>query len=201
MHQVEIYTSGQNLTSKLLLIYRILILIILNVGLVCNAQTYIKINAATALVLIPNIGIETSISEKMTFQVDINASFWKSINNNPFQFVIVTPEIRYHFREKFNGFYAGANISGAKFKINKYQFLELNNYQEGYSYMIGATIGYQKKISEKFVLDVFIGGGSVQSFYKGYYGNTNIRYETATNFNKSGEFIPYRGGIMLSYKI
>jgi len=38
-------------------------------------QTYIKGNAVTALALIPNIGIETSIGQKITFQADVMASF------------------------------------------------------------------------------------------------------------------------------
>jgi hypothetical protein len=46
-----------------------------------TAQTYIKANALTILTL-PNIGIETSIGEKSTLQVDVLASFWKSVKAN-----------------------------------------------------------------------------------------------------------------------
>ena len=48
---------------------------------------------------------------------------------------------------------------------------------------------------------VFLGGGNSQGFYKGYYLNSNIRYEPAEKYNKSGEWIPYRGGVMISYKL
>ena len=166
-----------------------------------QAQTYAKINGVTALVLIPNIGIETSISKRITFQVDVTASFWKSVNKAPLQFLIIIPEIRYHFNENYNGFYIGANIGGSKFKLQKYDYSNLDVYQTGYNYFIGATVGYQKKISENIMLDLFFGGGSIQSFYKGFYNNSTIRSDTALKYNKSGEFLPYRGGVMISYKI
>ena len=44
-----------------------------------QGQTYVKANVFTTLLTIPNIGIETSIGKKSTFQFDITASFWKSI--------------------------------------------------------------------------------------------------------------------------
>jgi Protein of unknown function (DUF3575) len=166
-----------------------------------QAQTYAKINGVTALVLIPNIGIETSISQRMTFQVDVTASFWKSVNKAPLQLLIIIPEIRYHFNENYNGFYIGANIGGSKFKLQKPDYSGTDNYQEGYSYLVGATVGYKKLVSKKIMLDFYLGGGSSQAFYKGYFLNTNIRYENANDFNKSGEWIPYRGGVMISYKI
>ena len=51
------------------------------------------------------------------------------------------------------------------------------------------------------MLEVFIGGGSQQAFYKGYDAITGQRKEKAKNYNKSGEWLPYRGGIMICYKL
>jgi hypothetical protein len=45
---------------------------------------------------------------------------------------------------------------------------------------MGATIGYQTKINDKFMLDL-LGGGNQQGFYKGYLLSTGERYETAKN--------------------
>ncbi|MFT7351812.1 MAG: hypothetical protein ACI9XR_001571 [Flavobacterium sp.] len=39
------------------------------------AQTVIKGNLVTALVAVPNFGIETKLSNKTSFQVDFTASF------------------------------------------------------------------------------------------------------------------------------
>ncbi|WP_026715482.1 DUF3575 domain-containing protein [Flavobacterium daejeonense] len=169
---------------------------------VTNAQTYIKINGLSALVAVPQVGIETSIGSKSTFSVDVFASFWKSFDGKPMQAVMLTPEYRYHFKEKYNGFYAGAHAGPDIYKIQKWNYWGTNKYEEGLGYRIGATIGYQKKINNQFVLDAFFGGGWHQGFYKGYYTDgTPGRYEKAKNYNKSGEWLPYRGGIMISYQL
>lgn len=166
-----------------------------------QSQTYIKANALTTLLTIPHVGIETSIGKKSTFQFDVIASFWKSINGHPSQFYIFTPEYRYHFKEKFNGFYFGAHIGATVFRFQKWNYYNTNAYQEGVGYMGGVTVGYQKKLNKRFLLDFFIGGGSHQGFYKGYLIETGERYEPAKDYNKSGEWLPYRGGIMVSYKL
>lgn len=174
---------------------------LLLVSALTQAQTYIKTNAVTAFLLIPSVGIETPIGKKFTFQADVTASFWKSVNNAPLQFVIVIPEVRYHFKENTNGFYVGAHLGGSIFKLQKWDYTDTPYYQEGLNYLMGATIGYQFKISEKIALDIFAGGGSQQAFYKGYDAITHERVEHAQKYNKSGEWLPYRGGIMLCYKI
>ena len=43
-------------------------------------QTYVKVNALTTLLTVPNVAIETSIGHKSTFQFDILGSPWKSVN-------------------------------------------------------------------------------------------------------------------------
>lgn len=165
-----------------------------------QSQTYVKGNVATALLLIPNFGIETSISEKATFQVDLIASFW-TIDSRPEKFLIFIPEYRYHFKEKYKGFYLGAHIGCTIFKVSKWDHFEANQFEKGFGALAGATIGYQIKISNKILMDLYLGGGNHQGFYKGYEGKTGERYDHAKDFNKSGEWIIYRGGVMLSYNI
>ena len=64
------------------------------------------------------------------------------------------------------------------------------------------TLGYQWKLSEKWALDLFVGGGHQEAFYKGYSIETGERYDTwIHDYNKSGEWILYRGGLMIAYKI
>jgi opacity protein-like surface antigen len=179
----------------------LLVIAILFFSIHSQSQTYVKINALTTAFTVPNVGIETSIGEKFTFQFDILASPWKSINGKPREFYSFIPEVRYHFNEKHNGFYVGGHIGGSIFNFQKWNYLNTDLYEKGYGYVMGATIGYQTKINDKFALDCFLGGGSSQSFYKGYYISTGERYDKATNYNKSGEWIPYRGGVMISYRI
>lgn len=182
---------------------KILITILFIFSVSVQGQTYIKFNALTALALVPNVGAETSIGEKTTFSFDIMASFWESFNNNkPMKFYTFTPEIRYHFKEKYNGFYAGFHSGFDTYELQKWGYWETNQYEKGMGYRLGATIGYNIKLNDKFLLDIFAGGGWHQGFYKGYYNDgTPGRYEIAKHWNRSGEWLPYRGGVMLSYKL
>ena len=180
---------------------KLFLLLVLLLSIQSQSQTYVKVNALTTLLTIPNVGIETSIGKKSTFQLDILGSPWKSINGKPQQFYVVIPEYHYHFNEKYNGFYAGVHIGGTVFNFQKWNYLNTDNYEKGFGYVMGVTIGYQTKINDKFMLDVFLGGGNQQGFYKGYLLSTGERYETAKNWNKSGEWLPYRGGVMISYRI
>ncbi|MRX38910.1 DUF3575 domain-containing protein [Flavobacterium sp. LC2016-23] len=182
---------------------KVLILFVIFLSAHSQSQTYLKFNTATAAILVPNIGIETSIGEKTTFSVDVMASFWESFNgHSPMKFYTLTPEIRYHFKEKYNGFYVGLHMGPDIYEIQKWNYWETNKYEHGFGYRVGATVGYNIKLNDKFLLDIFAGGGWHQGFYHGYYNDgTPGRYEKAKNWNKSGEWLPYRGGVMLSYKL
>lgn len=165
------------------------------------SQTTLKFNGASALVGVPNMGFETSIGEKTTFQLDALASFWESVNDKPYKVFIITPEVRYHFKEKLNGFYLGANVSGGTFKLQKYGYEGTGRYQKGYNVIFGLTAGYQWKLDKKWGVDIFIGGGHQEAIYKGYEANGD-RYDTwIHDWNKSGEMVLYRGGLMITYKI
>lgn len=164
------------------------------------SQTYFKFNAPTTLVGVPQIGIETSLGKKWTYQADVLGSYWESINGAPFKTLMVFSEVRYHFNEKYKGLYVGGHIGGALFEIQKWDYLNTDKYQKGEAVFFGATIGYQFQISDKWMIDMFIGGGNQQAHYKGRYLSTGKPYEFSS-YNKSGEWLPYRGGIMFSYKL
>lgn len=168
---------------------------------VSYSQTSLKLNAATTLAGIPNIGLETNLSKKFTFQVDATASLWKSINSAPFKLFILIPEVRYYPKEATKGFFVGAHIGGASYEFQKWNYINTDYYQKGYSVLYGVTIGYQFEVSSKLNLEVFAGGGFNQGYYKGYSLSTGERYDLAKDYNKSGELIPYRGGFMLVYKL
>ncbi len=111
------------------------------------------------------------------------------------------PEFRYRLSEKFNGFYYGGDIGGTAFQVSKWDHYVSNQFQKGLGYIVGATIWYQKRIIEKLVIDFFLGGGNHQWFYKGYELKTGERYDSLYAYTKSGEWIPYRGGVMLSFNL
>lgn len=163
-------------------------------------ETYFKGNAASLLLGMPHIGVETRLGDKSTFQIDAMASFWESVNGEPFKFLVITPEYRYYFKESFHGIYVGGHIGGTTFKLSKF-FRRDNAYEQGIGYTVGLTLGIQKRLSDRFHIDFFLGGGMHQGFYKSYFTATGIRGDGATKYNKSGEFLPYRGGVMIAYKL
>ena len=52
-------------------------------------------------------------------------------------------------------------------------------------------------------MDLYLGGGTAQSYYKGFHKTLGVRYDTDPDriYNQSGEWIPYRGGVMISYQL
>lgn len=175
---------------------------------------YVKGNALFLPVGIFNLGIEKQISPKYTLQGDVFISPWKSFAGHELQYYSVSAEGRYYFKEAFKHWYIGANIAFAAYNAQKWNYwndngafndygeyvINSNLYQKGYSVMLGVTGGYQFQLSDRWNLDLYATIGTSQSFYKGYDRTTGRRYDSAENFNKSGEIMPYRGGVMISYK-
>lgn len=166
-----------------------------------EAQTFIKYNPVPNIYGVINIGVETAIGKKTTFSFDILTSPW-DINGKPRQFIYFVPEVRYHFHEKYKGFYAGGHVGYVQFRAQKWNHKETPNYyQQGFGYFAGATLGYQLPLAKKWNLDFFVGGGWQQGFYKGYDVVTGERLDGATNWNVSGDWYLYRGGVMVSYRL
>ena len=181
-----------------------------------NSQTELKFNLASAPFLVPNIGIEVQISERFGYQLDTSASFYNNIEGSPFHMTQIFNEFRFYPKNKNNKrrFFVGAHVGYGMYNlrlprwianISGSEYKEEGSYQYGRNAYYGITIG--KKIplkNDKFNLEVFIGGGSSQSNYK-YYNKEEQRIFAITNykrkFNKSGEELPYRGGLMLTYKL
>ena len=165
--------------------------------------TYVKTNLALLPIAVVNVGAEFKLSDRNTFQTDILVSPWKSFAGAHAQMLTMHAEGRHYFKEAFEGFYGGINIGGGVYNMTKWDHFGLHQYQKGYTYMAGVTLGYQCRLNRLWNLDMFAGGGIVQSQYKGYEyapDGSVFRYDGAKGFNRSGEILPYRGGIMLSYK-
>lgn len=180
---------------------RLLFLIIIIFYLPLKAQHRFHINAATTAVGFPSVGYEKAITTHFSFHVDAIGSVFNSYQDKPLRFLIITPELRYYFNEDLSGFFVGGHLGGATFALQKYNYAGTSNYQKGFSYTIGTSVGYMFEVSNRLHLSVFIGGGSVQSYYKGYDYDTGVRYDLAENYNKSGELLLYRGGICIVFEL
>ena len=169
-------------------------------GSVVGQQRF-HVNAATTLLGFPSVGYEKALGKRFSFHIDAIGSTFNRYHNMPLKFLIITPEIRYYSKPELTGFYVGGHIGGSTFHLQKYNYANSNLYQKGDNYMAGISIGYVYAVTEKFGLEAFVGGGTIQSFYKGYDITTGMRTEDADKFNKSGEWLPYRGGVNLVWKI
>ena len=195
-----------------------IISIILIISSVLNAQTELKVNLASALLLVPNIGIEVKLSETLGYQLDTSASFYDNVEGSPFHTIQIFNELRYYPKLKegknVRSFFIGPHVGYGMFTLKIPKFIttivdtelkEEGSYQSGRNAYYGITIG--KKIplkNKKLGLELFIGGGSSQSNYKYYNKLGNRIYENPDiekDFNQSGEELIYKGGVMLIYKL
>ena len=186
------------------------------ISVTLNSQTELKFNLASALVLVPNVGIEVQLSDRFGYQLDTSASFYDNIEGSPFHMTQIFNELRFYPKTKKNNrsFFIGAHVGYGMYNLRlpkwittivDTEYKEEGSYQYGRNTYYGITIG--KKIplkNKKFNLEIFVGGGSSQSNYK-YYNKDEQRIFAITNykrkFNKSGEELPYRGGLMLTYRL
>ena len=166
-----------------------------------RSQTFVKVNVLTTLLGVPGVGIERSLGERTTFQFDATASPWRSVNHAPMQFLLLVSEWRFHPYGGHTGLYLGGHLGASAFRLQKWNYRGRDLYQEGFGALFGGTVGYKRPIRERWMVDVYAGGGTSQALYKGYHYLTGIRYDSANGWNKSGEWLPYRGGVMLSYRI
>lgn len=176
---------------------------------------YVKGNALFIPIGVLNVGLEHQLNQKYTLQGDVFISPWKSFAGHEFQYYSLSLEGRYYFDKAFKHWYLGANIAASSFVLQKWNywddnvymnsygqtFISSDLYQKGFSVLLGITAGYQFKVSNNWNIDLYITAGTSQDFYKGYDRNTGQRYDVADGYNKSGEILPYRGGVMISYKI
>ncbi|KMQ59237.1 hypothetical protein ACM39_18530 [Chryseobacterium sp. FH2] len=179
-----------------------------------ETSVYLKGNALFIPIGVINVGLEHQLSKRYTLQGDLLISPWKSFAGHEMQYYSVSVEGRYYFDEAFKHWYLGANLGFSAFNVQKWnywkegifvndnneEFSKSNLHQKGISILVGVTAGYQFKLSENWNMDIYATAGSSQDFYKGYDRTTGERYDGASGTNKSGEIVPYRGGVMLSYK-
>lgn len=204
---------------------RLLLLSLICLSIYCFSQkndTYIKANALFLPVGMLNIGVEYGFTEHITGQTDVFISPWESFAGKHAQVYMLGFDGRYYFSKAFEKFYIGGNISGGLYNIQKWgywndnfythkngevtPYISSNLYQKGFTFVFGAVGGYQFKWNEKWNIDLYIGVGTMQSFYKGYDKLSGDRYDYGGDSmgrerNRSGELLPYKGGVMISYKL
>ena len=162
-----------------------------------SAQTYLKANAAYWAIGISNLSAETRLSDQWTLSGELVYSPWENLfNNNKFKFLQFNPDVRWYPKGIFNGFYTGIYASLQDFKMTKWNYINRGLYQDGWGYGFGTMLGFQTSVSNRWTLDVHLGGGWHHGRYRGYKTGTGEMYK---NWNGSGEWLPYRLGITFGY--
>ena len=196
----------------------IVMTILWSTGPLC-AQAEVKFNAATALLLVPNFGVELSIAPHYSAQLDVLGSFWDSVgeDRDPYQINETFVEGRYYQNPDQSGWYTGAHVGFGMFTLQKVNAFVIydqyqdpdtypdpdNTFQSGRAGFYGLSFGYKKRLDARWALEAFIGGGLVQANVKSYTNGlqTVPWLEDTREFNKSGEWALYRGGLMITYAL
>lgn len=217
----------QLIVKPLCFLQKFLTTFFLFISICLVGQTEAKVNIATLPFLIPNFGLEVPLSEKQSFQLDVLGSFWDEqplLDHTPFHLNQAFFEYRIYQQRDTQKWFFGPHIGFGMFTLQKPNFATIydywaekedeedrfdipdDEYQSGRVAFYGITVGYKKRIKNRFGLEFFIGLGLTQSWYKGYKGLRRVDLESLDEtfyrpFNGSGEFVAYRGGLMLTYKI
>lgn len=160
----------------------------------------IKVNAST-LVGIPGIAYEIALTDRTSLNIDATASVWRSVRGVPFQFLTIVPEWQLHSRSERSAWYGGVHLGAAIYRLQKWDYWGSRRYQEGFSTLLGATIGYKRALSSSLMFDAYLGGGSQHGRYRGYDAETGELYAGADRLDESREWLPYRVGLMIGYKL
>ena len=203
-----------------------LTLVLFCISSIVHAQIEVKFNAATALLLIPNAGVELGISEKHSIQLDVLGSFWDEmplLNNTPFHLSQTFLEYRFYKEEGLQKWFIAPHLGFGMFTLQKPNYLILYDYyneaaggdsdgglpngdafQSGRVAFYGLTFGFKKKLNNSWSLEAFMGLGLSQSWYKGYKGIKRVDHleeDYLRPFNGSGEVLIYKCGLMIVYRL
>lgn len=173
-------------------------LVTLAAGRPLAAQTSIAVSPFTPLGFF-GIGVERVTAPRRSVRTDLTGSLWRSIGATPAQFALLTHEWRYHRRAPGEGPYLALDVGVHGFRVRKWDHRGTDRFQEGFGAHGGGSVGYEHPLGGRWTLDLFAGGGTMQSLYKGYEASTGSRYDGARGWNRSGELVPYRMGVMLSH--
>ena len=99
-----------------------ILLISLYMSSIAYAQVEVKFNAATALLLIPNAGIELQLGERNSIQLDVLGSFWDKmplLNDTPLHINQTFLEYRWYKGDDLDKWFFGPHIGFGMFTLQK----------------------------------------------------------------------------------
>lgn len=134
----------------------------------------IKNNLLYDAILTPNLGIEVGLSRKSTLDFHVGYNPFTFSDGKKFKHLLVQPEYRRWFCERFNGTFWGIHLHGGEFSIANLKwptgrFPELKDGRyEGYFIGGGLSIGHQWVLGNRWNIEATIGAGYAFIDYEQY---------------------------------
>ena len=128
-------------------------------------STAIKTNLLYWGTTSPNLQLEFGLSKKTTLELGAGFNLFEFSDNKKFKHLLVQPEYRYWFCERFNGHFLGLHGHGAQFNVGGWDIPvgRLDAFKdrryEGYLYGAGISYGYQWVLSPRWNFEASLGGG------------------------------------------
>lgn len=168
-------------------------------------RTAVKLSAAAAVGII-NPSVEFRAHRYITVALEGIGVFYPrgfgKILDGPVVMAMTFVEGRYYPVESFRGFFVGPNLGFSAWTLSKgihpmYWGDYANNYQVGYNFMAGITIGYAFTLTKHWGIEISLGGGYQAGFYEGHYKSDGSMY---IGWNGSSEWLPYKAAVNIVYK-
>ena len=130
---------------------------------------------ATATV---NAGVEVGLAPKWTLDISGNLNSWSKDEHTKWKHVMVQPEVRYWFCDRFSRHFVGAHLIGAALNVGNIEnnlsflgtdFSVLSDHRyQGYAYGGGVAYGFAFVLSKHLNLELEAGLGYVCFDYEAY---------------------------------
>ncbi len=168
-------------------------------------KTAVKLNAAAVAGII-NPAVEFRVHKNITVGLEGLGVFYPkgfaNIIKGPAVMAMTFVEGRYYPIESFRGFSVGPNIGFSAWTLSKgvhplYWGTYADQYQVGYNFMFGLTIGYAFTLTKHWGIEISVGGGYQAGFYEGHYQSDGSMY---IGWNGSSEWLPYKAAVNIVYK-
>lgn len=129
-------------------------------------QFALKNNIVYDAILMPNLELEWLFNKDWSASIEGDVAWWKPSFDHIYRLAIISPEVRYHFRQRgpWHGMYAGAFLGGGLYQLEKGG----PTGHRGEGVMAGLSFGYMWPIGRHFSLEAGIGAGYMYTRYKDY---------------------------------
>lgn len=129
-------------------------------------QFALKNNILYDAILMPNLELEWLFSKDWSASIEGDVAWWKPSFDHVYRLAIISPEVRYHFRQRapWHGMYAGVFLGGGLYQLEKGG----PTGHRGEGGMAGLSFGYMWPVGRHFLLEGGIGVGYMYTRYKDY---------------------------------